>query len=142
MTDVQIFHDKGKLILADRQLPAEQQFAILFHDGASRVRKWEPEKYQYDWSTVRSGREADFPNPKILRQLPHGFRRHGARRINADGGDKAAKTEQFALIPVPENVEVFDTGGRSYDYLFVCPAMLISLNRKQQHPANNMVSVI
>ncbi len=111
MTDVQILHDKGKLIPADRQSRLPNNSSPLystmgFPGGAGNL------KNIHDWNdSVRSDVKLIFPNPKTSGNARYTYLCGMGAADKADGGDKAKTGTVYD--PVPEkNVEVFDTGGR------------------------------
>ena len=110
VTDVQILHDKGKLIPADWQSRLPNNSSPFYSTMGFLVRKGNP-KNIHDWSDlVRSDVKLIFPNPKTSGNARYTYLAAWGAADNADGGDKA-KTEQF-MTQFLKNVEVFDTGGR------------------------------
>ncbi|EFH4955296.1 sulfate ABC transporter substrate-binding protein [Escherichia coli] len=95
VTDVQILHDKGKLIPADWQ---------------SRLPNNSSPFYSTMGFLVRSDVKLIFPNPKTSGNARYTYLAAWGAADKADGGDKG-KTEQF-MTQFLKNVEVFDTGGR------------------------------
>ncbi|ONG28205.1 thiosulfate transporter subunit [Escherichia coli] len=92
VTDVQILHDKGKLIPADWQTRLPNNSSPFYSTMGFLVRK------------------VIFPNPKTSGNARYTYLAAWGAADKADGGDKA-KTEQF-MTQFLKNVEVFDTGGR------------------------------
>ena len=110
VTDVQILHDKGKLIPADWQSRLPNNSSPFYSTMGFLVRKGNP-KNIHDWNDlVRSDVKLIFPNPKTSGNARYTYLAAWGAADKADGGDKA-KTEQF-MTQFLTNVEVFDTGGR------------------------------
>ena len=110
VTDVQILHDKGKLIPADWQSRLPNNSSPFYSTMGFLVRKGNP-KNIHDWSDlVRSDVKLIFPNPKTSGNARYTYLAAWGAADKADGNDKA-KTEQF-MTQFLKNVEVFDTGGR------------------------------
>ena len=110
VTDVQILHDKGKLIPADWQSRLPNNSSPFYSTMGFLVRKGNP-KNIHDWNDlVRSDVKLIFPNPKTSGNARYTYLAAWGAADKADGGDKA-KTEQF-MTQFLKNVEVFDTGGR------------------------------
>lgn len=117
VTDVQILHDRGKLIAADWQSRLPNHSSPFYSTMAFLVRKGNP-KNIHDWSDlVRSDVKLIFPNPKTSGNARYTYLAAWGAADNANGGDKA-KTEQF-MTRFLKNVEVFDTGGRGATTSFV-----------------------
>lgn len=80
MTDVQILHDKGKLIPADWQTRLPNNSSPFYSTMGFLVRKGNP-KNIHDWNDlVRSDVKLIFPNPKTLVTRVTPTLRHGAQR--------------------------------------------------------------
>ncbi|MDU1272714.1 MAG: thiosulfate ABC transporter substrate-binding protein CysP [Escherichia coli] len=110
VTDVQILHDKGKLIPADWQSRLPNNSSPFYSTMGFLVRKGNP-KNIHDWNDlVRSDVKLIFPNPKTSGNARYTYLAAWGAADKADGGDKG-KTEQF-MTQFLKNVEVFDTGGR------------------------------
>jgi sulfate transport system substrate-binding protein len=110
VTDVQILHDKGKLIPADWQSRLPNNSSPFYSTMGFLVRKGNP-KNIHDWNDlVRSDVKLIFPNPKTSGNARYTYLAAWGAADKADGGDKT-KTEQF-MTQFLKNVEVFDTGGR------------------------------
>jgi len=117
VTDVQILHDKGKLIAADWQQRLPNNSSPFYSTMAFLVRKGNP-KNIHDWSDlVRDDVRLVFPNPKTSGNGRYTYLAAWGAAERADGKDKA-KTEQF-VTQFLKNVEVFDTGGRGATTSFV-----------------------
>ena len=109
VTDVQILHDKGKLIPADWQSRLPNNSSPFYSTMGFLVRKGNP-KNIHDWNDlVRSAMKLISEPKRRVTRVTTGHLAAWAQR-QADGGDKA-KTEQF-MTQFLKNVEVFDTGGR------------------------------
>ncbi len=117
VTDVQILHDKGKLIPADWQSRLPNNSSPFYSTMAFLVRKGNP-KNIHDWhDLIRPDVKLIFPNPKTSGNARYTYLGAWGAADKADGGDKA-KTEQF-MTQFLKNVEVFDTGGRGATTTFV-----------------------
>ncbi|STW05509.1 sulfate and thiosulfate binding protein CysP [Klebsiella grimontii] len=94
VTDVQILHDKGKLIPADWQSRLPNNSSPFYSTMGFLVRKGNP-KNIHDWNDlVRSDVKLIFPNPKTSGNARYTYLAAWGAADKADGGDKA-KTEQF-----------------------------------------------
>lgn len=117
VTDVQILHDKGKLIPADWQSRLANDSSPFYSTMAFLVRKGNP-KNIHDWNDlVRDDVKLIFPNPKTSGNARYTYLAAWGAADRADGKDKA-KTEAF-MTKFLKNVEVFDTGGRGATTSFV-----------------------
>ncbi|MGP3592184.1 sulfate ABC transporter substrate-binding protein [Vagococcus sp. WN89Y] len=117
VTDVQILHDKGKLIPADWQSRLPNNSSPFYSTMAFLVRKGNP-KGIHDWNDLaRSDVKLIFPNPKTSGNARYTFLAAWGAADQTNQGDKA-KTEQF-MTRFLKNVEVFDTGGRGATTTFV-----------------------
>lgn len=117
VSDVQILHDKGKLIPADWQGRLKNNSSPFYSTMAFLVRKGNP-KNIHDWRDLaRPDVKLIFPNPKTSGNARYTYLAAWGAADKADGGDKA-KTEQF-MKQFLGNVEVFDTGGRGATTSFV-----------------------
>ncbi|MFQ7388093.1 MAG: sulfate ABC transporter substrate-binding protein [Escherichia sp.] len=147
MTDVQILHDKGKLIPADWESRLPNNSSPFYSTMGFLVRKGNP-KNIHDWNDlVRSDVKLIFPNPKTSGNARYTYLAAWGAADKADGGDKA-KTEQF-MTQFLKNVEVFDTGGRGATTTLPSAAwaMLISFesevnNIRKQYEAQGFEVVI
>ncbi len=108
VTDVQILHDKGKLIPADWQSRLPNNSSPFYSTMGFLVRKGYTKDPRLN-DLVRSDVKLIFPNPKTLGNARYTYLAAWGAADKADGGDKG-KTEQF--MTQLKNVEVFDTGGR------------------------------
>ncbi|CAO96136.1 sulfate ABC transporter substrate-binding protein [Erwinia tasmaniensis] len=117
LTDVQILHDRGKLIPADWQQRLPNGSSPFYSTMAFLVRKGNP-KNIHDWhDLVRSDVKLVFPNPKTSGNGRYTWLAAWGAADRADGNDKA-KTEKF-MTQLLKNVVVFDTGGRGATTTFV-----------------------
>lgn len=117
VTDVQILHDRGKLIAADWQARLPNNSSPFYSTMAFLVRKGNP-KNIHDWNDlVRSDVKLIFPNPKTSGNARYTYLAAWGAADKSDGGDKA-KTQEF-MTQFLKNVEVFDTGGRGATTTFV-----------------------
>jgi len=117
VTDVQILHDRGKLIAADWQQRLPNNSSPFYSTMGFLVRKGNP-KNIHDWSDlVRDDVKLIFPNPKTSGNARYTYLAAWGAADQADGNDKA-KTQQF-MTKFLKNVEVFDTGGRGATTTFV-----------------------
>ncbi|QCT22302.1 sulfate ABC transporter substrate-binding protein [Jejubacter calystegiae] len=117
VTDVQILHDRGRLLPADWQSRLANHSSPFYSTMAFLVRKGNP-KNIHSWQDLgRSDVKLIFPNPKTSGNARYTYLAAWGAAWKADGGDKA-KTEQF-MTRFLKNVEVFDTGGRGATTSFV-----------------------
>lgn len=117
VTDVQILHDRGKLIPADWQSRLPNHSSPFYSTMAFLVRKGNP-KNIHDWQDlVKPDVKLIFPNPKTSGNGRYTWLAARGAADKANGKD-AAKTEQF-MTQFLKNVEVFDTGGRGATTTFV-----------------------
>ncbi|MCS3431841.1 sulfate ABC transporter substrate-binding protein [Klebsiella sp. BIGb0407] len=117
VSDVQILHDKGKLIPADWQSRLGNNSSPFYSTMAFLVRKGNPKNIKSWDDLARSDVKLIFPNPKTSGNARYTYLAAWGAADKADGGDKA-KTEQF-MTKFLGNVEVFDTGGRGATTSFV-----------------------
>ncbi|MBU3891917.1 sulfate ABC transporter substrate-binding protein [Serratia rubidaea] len=117
VTDVQILHDRGKLIAADWQTRLPNNSSPFYSTMAFLVRKDNP-KGIHDWSDlVRDDVKLVFPNPKTSGNGRYTYLAAWGAASQADGND-AEKTRAF-MTRFLKNVAVFDTGGRGATTTFV-----------------------
>ncbi|WP_333617506.1 thiosulfate ABC transporter substrate-binding protein CysP [Mixta calida] len=117
VTDVQILHDRGKLLPADWQTRLPNHSSPFYSTMAFLVRKGNP-KQIHSWNDlVRSDVKLIFPNPKTSGNGRYTWLAAWGAAEQANQGDRA-KTEQF-MTQFVKNVEVFDTGGRGATTTFV-----------------------
>ena len=117
VTDVQILHDRGRLLPADWQARLPNHSSPFYSTMAFLVRKGNP-KQIHDWSDlVRNDVKLIFPNPKTSGNGRYTWLAAWGAVDKQDGGDRA-KTTQF-MTQLLKNVEVMDTGGRGATTTFV-----------------------
>jgi len=117
VTDVQILHDKGKLIPADWQQRLPNNSSPFYSTMAFLVRKGNP-KNIHDWNDlVREDVKLVFPNPKTSGNGRYTYLAAWGAAERISNKDQA-KTEQF-VTQFLKNVAVFDTGGRGATTSFV-----------------------
>lgn len=117
VTDVQVLHDRGKLIPADWQTRLPNHSSPFYSTMAFLVRKGNP-KNIHDWQDLaKPGVKLIFPNPKTSGNGRYTWLAAWGATDKANGQDRA-KTEQF-MTQFVKNVEVFDTGGRGATTTFV-----------------------
>ncbi|MEJ5071650.1 thiosulfate ABC transporter substrate-binding protein CysP [Enterobacter ludwigii] len=117
VTDVQILHDKGKLIPPNWQSRLPNNSSPFYSTMAFLVRKGNP-KNIHSWNDlVRPDVQLVFPNPKTSGNGRYTYLAAWGAAAKADGNDNA-KTEQF-MTQFLKNVQVFDTGGRGATATFV-----------------------
>lgn len=110
VTDVQVLHDKGKLIPADWQTRLPNNSSPFYSTMAFLVRKGNPRQI-HDWANLaRDNVKLVFPNPKTSGNGRYTYLAAWGAADRADGKDQA-KTRAF-MTKFLHNVEVFDTGGR------------------------------
>ncbi|KZD07398.1 thiosulfate ABC transporter substrate-binding protein CysP [Oceanibaculum pacificum] len=117
VTDVQILHDKGKLVAGDWQQRFPNNASPYYSLPAFLVRKGNPKALK-DWDDlVRDGVEVIFPNPKTSGNARYTYMAAYSFAQEKFGGD-TAKTEAF-VKKLFDNVPVFDTGGRGATTTFI-----------------------
>ncbi len=110
VTDVQVLHDKGKLIPADWQKKFADQSSPFYSLQAFLVRTGNPKQIK-DWDDlVKPGIKVVFPNPKTSGNGRYTYLAATAYALKKFNGDQAKATE--FLKSLFANVPVFDTGGR------------------------------
>lgn len=118
VTDVQVLHDKGKLIDADWQTKLPNASSPYYSTTAFLVRKGNPKNIQ-DWGDlVRDDVKSVFPNPKTSGNARYTYLAALGYAQKAFGRDNQAEQDQF-LKQFLANVAVFDTGGRGATTSFV-----------------------
>lgn len=110
VTDVQILHDKGKLIPADWQSRLPNNSSPFYSTMGFWCVRVTRRISTIGTTLVRSDVKLIFPNPKTSGNARYTYLAAWGAADKADGGDKG-KTEQF-MTQFLKNVEVFDTGGR------------------------------
>ena len=117
VTDIQVLHDKGRLIPADWQARLPNKSSPWYSTMAFLVRKGNP-KGVHDWSDLtKSDVKLVFPNPKTSGNARYTYLSAWAAGEDLAKGDKA-QTEAF-VKKFLANVAVFDTGGRGATTTFV-----------------------
>ncbi len=115
--DVQILHDRGKLVAADWQKRFPNNASPYYSLPAFLVRKGNPKNVK-DWSDlVRKDVQSVFPNPKTSGNARYTYLAAYAFALEQNKGD-VAKANAFVKTLLG-NVPVFDTGGRGSTTTFV-----------------------
>jgi len=115
--DVQVLHDRGKLVAADWQKRFPNNASPYYSLPAFLVRKGNPKKVK-DWSDlVRKDVQSVFPNPKTSGNARYTYLAAYAFALEQNKGD-VAKANAFVKTLLG-NVPVFDTGGRGSTTTFV-----------------------
>ncbi|GLT13718.1 thiosulfate ABC transporter substrate-binding protein CysP [Vibrio algivorus] len=118
VTDVQVLHDKGKLIPADWQSKLPNASSPYYSTTAFLVRKGNPKNIQ-DWGDLaREGVSSVFPNPKTSGNARYTYLAALGYAQKSFGKENEAKQDDF-LKKMLANVAVFDTGGRGATTSFV-----------------------
>lgn len=118
VTDVQILHDKGKLIPENWQTLLPNASSPYYSTTAFLVRKGNPKNIQ-DWSDlVRDDVKSVFPNPKTSGNARYTYLAALGFAQKQFGQDNQAQQDEF-LKKFLANVAVFDTGGRGATTSFV-----------------------
>lgn len=114
--DVQVLHDKGKLIPADWQKRLPNNSSPYYSLPAFLVRAGNPKNIK-DWDDlVKPGVQAIFPNPKTSGNAKYTYLAAYAYAKAKYGS--AEKADEF-IKKLFANVPVFDTGGRGATTTFV-----------------------
>lgn len=117
VTDVQVLHDKGRLIPADWQTRLPNHSSPFYSTMAFLVRKGNPKNIHGWQDLARADVKLVFPNPKTSGNGRYTWLAAYAAAQQAASGDKQ-KTRQF-MTQFLQNVLVFDTGGRAASASFV-----------------------
>ncbi len=118
VTDVQVLHDKGKLIPANWQQLLPNASSPYYSTTAFLVRKGNP-KNIHDWGDLaREGVASVFPNPKTSGNARYTYLAALGYAQKTFGKDNQAEQDAF-LKQFLANVAVFDTGGRGATTSFV-----------------------
>ncbi|MCF7352616.1 thiosulfate ABC transporter substrate-binding protein CysP [Vibrio sp. CK2-1] len=118
VTDVQVLHDKGKLIPADWQSKLPNASSPYYSTTAFLVRKGNPKNIQ-DWGDLaREGVSSVFPNPKTSGNARYTYLAALGYAQKSFGKENETKQDKF-LKQMLANVAVFDTGGRGATTSFV-----------------------
>lgn len=117
VTDVQVLHDKGKLIPEDWKTRLPNNSSPYYSTTAFLVRKGNPKNIQ-DWGDLVDNNAAIiFPNPKTSGNGRYTYLAALGYAQNKFGDDQK-KIDAF-LKQFLKNVKVFDTGGRGATTTFV-----------------------
>jgi sulfate transport system substrate-binding protein len=115
--DVQVLHDKGKLIPADWQKRLPNNSSPYYSLPAFLVRPGNPKNVK-DWDDlVRADVKSVFPNPKTSGNARYTYLAAYAYALDKFKGDHA-QAQNFVKTFLA-NVPVFDTGGRGSTTTFV-----------------------
>lgn len=118
VTDVQILHDRGKLIPEDWKTQLPNNSSPYYSTTAFLVRKGNP-KGIHDWGDLtKADVKSVFPNPKTSGNGRYTYLAALGYAQKTFGKDNAAEQDQF-LQTFLKNVAVFDTGGRGATTSFV-----------------------
>lgn len=118
VTDVQILHDKGKLLPENWQTLLPNASSPYYSTTAFLVRKGNPKNIQ-DWNDlVRDDVKSVFPNPKTSGNARYTYLAALGYAQKSFGKDNQAQQDEF-LKKFLANVVVFDTGGRGATTSFV-----------------------
>jgi len=117
VTDVQILHDRGRLIPADWQKRFPNNSSPYYSLPAFVVRAGNPKNIKNWDDLTRSDVQAIFPNPKTSGNARYTYLAAYAFALDKFGGDEA-KADAF-VKQILANVPVFDTGGRGSTTTFV-----------------------
>nr|WP_158161302.1 thiosulfate ABC transporter substrate-binding protein CysP [Vibrio mimicus] len=118
VTDVQILHDKGKLLPENWQTLLPNASSPYYSTTAFLVRKGNPKNIQ-DWNDlVRDDVKSVFPNPKTSGNARYTYLAALGYAQKSFGKDNQAQQDEF-LKKFLANVAVFDTGGRGATTSFV-----------------------
>jgi len=117
VVDVQILHDRGKLVAADWQKRLPNNASPYYSLPAFLVRKGNPKGVK-DWSDlVRPDVKVVFPNPKTSGNARYTYLAAYAHALEQNAGDQTKATDFVKRLFA--NVPVFDTGGRAATTTFV-----------------------
>lgn len=118
VTDVQVLHDKGKMIPADWKNEFPNASSPYYSTIAFLVRKGNPKNIK-SWGDLAGNDVAlVFPNPKTSGNGRYTFLAAYGYAQKTFGKDNEAKIDDF-LGTFLKNVSVFDTGGRGATTTFV-----------------------
>ncbi|EKF9133980.1 thiosulfate ABC transporter substrate-binding protein CysP [Vibrio cholerae] len=118
VTDVQILHDKGKLIPENWQTLLPNASSPYYSTTAFLVRKGNPKNIQGWNDLVRDDVKSVFPNPKTSGNARYTYLAALGFAQKQFGKDNQAQQDEF-LKKFLANVAVFDTGGRGATTSFV-----------------------
>ncbi len=118
VTDVQVLHDKGKIIPANWQQQLPNASSPYYSTTAFLVRKGNPKNIK-DWGDLaREDVASVFPNPKTSGNARYTYLAALGYAQKTFGKNNQAKQDEF-LKQFLANVAVFDTGGRGATTSFV-----------------------
>ena len=118
VTDVQVLHDKGKMIPADWKTQFPNASSPYYSTTAFLVRKGNPKNIQNWGDLVAADVALVFPNPKTSGNGRYTYLAAQGYAQKTFGSDDEAKIDDF-LRTFLKNVAVFDTGGRGATTTFV-----------------------
>lgn len=118
VTDVQVLHDRGKLIDADWKDNFPNSSSPYYSTTAFLVRKGNPKNIE-NWDDLAKDDVASvFPNPKTSGNARYTYLAALGYAQKAFGKDNTEQQDHF-LKQLLANVAVFDTGGRGATTSFV-----------------------
>lgn len=117
VTDVQVLHDKGKLIPADWQQKFPNNSSPYYSTMAFLVRAGNPKNIQNWDDLARPDVKLVFPNPKTSGNGRYTYLASWLYAHKAFNGDEAKIKDLVGKLLA--NVVVFDTGGRAATVSFV-----------------------
>jgi sulfate transport system substrate-binding protein len=117
VTDIQVLHDQGDLVIADWQARLPNNSVPYYSLPAFLVRKGNPKNIKSWDDLVRDDVQVVFPNPKTSGNGRYTYLAAYAYALEAFKGD-VPKTQAF-VRKLFANVPVFDTGGRAATTTFV-----------------------
>jgi sulfate transport system substrate-binding protein len=117
VTDIQVLHDQGDLVIADWQARLPNNSVPYYSLPAFLVRKGNPKNIKNWDDLVRDDVQVVFPNPKTSGNGQYTYLAAYAYALEAFKGD-VPKTQAF-VRKLFANVPVFDTGGRAATTTFV-----------------------
>ena len=118
VTDVQILHDRAKMIPADWKNEFPNASSPYYSTTAFLVRKGNPRNIQSWGDLAKKGVALVFPNPKTSGNGRYTFLAAYGYAQKTFGKDKEGEIDDF-LGTLLKNVSVFDTGGRGATTTFV-----------------------
>ncbi|MCB5161145.1 thiosulfate ABC transporter substrate-binding protein CysP [Marinomonas algarum] len=118
VTDVQVLHDKAKMIPADWKKAFPNDSSPYYSTTAFLVRKGNPKNIQSWGDLVRDDVALVFPNPKTSGNGRYTYLAAQGYAQKTFGKDQATAVDDF-LKTFLKNVAVFDTGGRGATTTFV-----------------------
>jgi sulfate transport system substrate-binding protein len=117
VTDIQVLHDQGDLVIADWQARLPNNSVPYYSLPAFLVRKGNPKNIKNWDDLVREDVKVVFPNPKTSGNGRYTYLAAYAYALEAFKGD-AGQAKEF-VRKLFANVPVFDTGGRAATTTFV-----------------------